>query len=255
MNASCKVVGGPFTRFDPGNPDRKSCLDLAIVSKELSKYVYKLTIDKHLAFTPGRPISKKKIIYSDHRSSILEFRNIPLKIKANSVGVKFSMWNTNKVGGWDVFKAMTENNEKLENAAIENEDTTKAMKVIGDELTKVKFKAFGKVKVSNTAKANEELEKLQKKKCVAIMDNKSDLEDELEKIDIKMAENLLCEQRNFFEKEIKHLKDLKYRKGKSASIFSLKNKVVGAKKVEQEATVIKNPKDDKVETEPTENFR
>ena len=88
MNASCKVVGGPFTRFDPGNPDRKSCLDLAIVSKELSKYVYKLTIDKHLAFTPGRPISKKKIIYSDHRSSILEFRNIPLKIKANSVGVK-----------------------------------------------------------------------------------------------------------------------------------------------------------------------
>ena len=45
---------------------------------------------------------------------------------------------------------MTENNEKLENAAKENEDTTKAMKVIGDELTKVKFEAFGKVKVSST---------------------------------------------------------------------------------------------------------
>ena len=185
MNASCKVVGGPFTRFDLANPDRKACLDLAIVSTELSKYVYKLTIDKHLAVIPGRPIRKKKIIYSKHHSSILEFRNIPLKIKANSVGVKFSMWNTNKVGGWEVFKDMTENNEKLDNAAIENEDTTKAMKVIGDELTKVEFKAFGKVKVSNTAKANEELEKLQKKKCVAIMDNKSDLEDELEKLTLR----------------------------------------------------------------------
>ena len=65
---------------------------------------------------------------------------------------------------------MTENNDKLENAAIENEDTTKAMKVIGDELTKAKFKSFGKVKVSNTAKANEDLEKLQKKKCDVIIE-------------------------------------------------------------------------------------
>ena len=51
------------------------------------------------------------------------------------------------------------------------------------------------------------------------------------KVDIKMDENLLCDQRKNVEKEMKHLKDLKYRKGKSASIFSLKNKVVGAKKV------------------------
>ena len=49
VNASSKVEGGPFTRYDPAKPDdeeRKSCLELVIVSKNLSKYVEKLTIDK-----------------------------------------------------------------------------------------------------------------------------------------------------------------------------------------------------------------
>ena len=51
VNASSKVVGGPFTQFDPANSDRILCLDLVLISKELSKYVYRLTIDKHLSFT------------------------------------------------------------------------------------------------------------------------------------------------------------------------------------------------------------
>ena len=55
VNATNKVHGGPFTRFEPGNPNKKSCLDLVIISKELLKYLHKLTIDKNLTFTPGRP--------------------------------------------------------------------------------------------------------------------------------------------------------------------------------------------------------
>ena len=70
-----------------------------IISKELFRYVHKLFIDKHLAFTPGRPIRKDKIRYTDHRSLIIEFRNIPLKLDANLAGVKYPMWNTNKTGG------------------------------------------------------------------------------------------------------------------------------------------------------------
>ena len=70
VNATSKVVGGPFTRFDPANPDRKSCIDLVMISKELFKHVHKLFIDKNLTFTPGRPISRNKIRYTDHRSLI-----------------------------------------------------------------------------------------------------------------------------------------------------------------------------------------
>ena len=164
VNASSKVVGGPFTRFDPANPDKKSCLDLVLISKELSKYVYKLTIDKHLSFTPGRPVTKTKTIFSDHRSFILEFRYIPMRLQTNSASVKFNMWNTNKTGGWEVYKMLTENNEKLENAAVENDDPTEAMKVIDAELNKVKYKAFGKVKIRNQPKGNKELQNLQRKK-------------------------------------------------------------------------------------------
>ena len=49
VNATNKVVGGPFTRFDPSDPennDNKSALSLCIVSNELFTYVDCLTIDK-----------------------------------------------------------------------------------------------------------------------------------------------------------------------------------------------------------------
>ena len=39
VNASDKVKGGPFTRYDPGDPNNKSVLDLVIVSSELENYV------------------------------------------------------------------------------------------------------------------------------------------------------------------------------------------------------------------------
>ena len=80
FNATYKVVEGPFTRFDLANHDRKSCIDLVIISKGLLKYLVKLTIDRKLAFTPGRPVKKDKVVYSDHRSLIVEFQKIPLKL-------------------------------------------------------------------------------------------------------------------------------------------------------------------------------
>ena len=42
MNNTDKAEGGPFTRFDPefpNDPSKKSCLDLAIVSRNLFPYV------------------------------------------------------------------------------------------------------------------------------------------------------------------------------------------------------------------------
>ena len=126
------------------------------------------------------------------------------------------------------------------------------MKVIDDELNKAKCKAFGKVKIRNKPKGNKELENLQKKKNNIVMQNASNAEEEIGKVDQKFTENLLIEQRNNFDKEIEALKDLKFKKGKSASIFALKNKVVGKKKIEQEATIIKNPVNKQEVTDPEE---
>jgi hypothetical protein len=71
-------------------------------------------------------------------------------------------------------------------------------------------------------------------------------------VDQKISEILLHEQRNNFEKESTALKDLKLKKGKSASIFDLKNKIVGKKKMEQEATVLKDPTNNQEVTDPEE---
>ena len=47
VNATDLVIGGPFTRYvpsDANNEERRSCLDLVIISKELSNYV-NFTVD------------------------------------------------------------------------------------------------------------------------------------------------------------------------------------------------------------------
>ena len=48
VNSMSKVIGGPFTRYDPSVPNRndmKSCLDLIIISKSLCKYLKNIEID------------------------------------------------------------------------------------------------------------------------------------------------------------------------------------------------------------------
>ena len=49
-------------------------------------------------------------------------------------------------------------------------------------------------------------------------------------------------QREQFEKELKTIKDVKARKGKSAAIFVTKERIVGPKSAAQEATVLTDPK-------------
>ena len=69
VNATDKVVGGPYTRCDPGDPfndEKKSVLDLCIVSKELFPFVEKMIIDSDRGMTPFRPLSAGRRIYTDH---------------------------------------------------------------------------------------------------------------------------------------------------------------------------------------------
>ena len=64
VNSTDKVVGGPFTRYspdDPHNDEKKSALDLIIVSKNLYKYIDKLEMDKERKWTPCYSVNKSSL--------------------------------------------------------------------------------------------------------------------------------------------------------------------------------------------------
>ena len=133
VNGSDKAHGGPYTRVDPGN-DKKTALDLCIVSKELYKYVDSLIIDKDRNFTPYRSVNKKSVKYTDHYSVLISFKDIPL---TNTVVSSKSIvrWNTNRDGGWNKFKEMTENNRVFNKVSIQLDgDADTMMKDINKEL-------------------------------------------------------------------------------------------------------------------------
>ena len=117
---------------------------------------------------------------------------------------------------------------------------------IDKELTKVKFRAFGKVTVRNDLKTNKELKTLQKEKFNLLKtQNTKERNDEINELEDKITKEVLSNQRMKLEKEIGILKDIKSKKGKSAVIFNLKDKIVGKKKAAQEATTMKDPKTNK----------
>ena len=78
LNATNKAKDGPFTRVDPGDVEKKSALDLCIISAELFPYVESLIIDKNKSFTPYRSMNKSVVKYSDHFSLLVVFKGLPL---------------------------------------------------------------------------------------------------------------------------------------------------------------------------------
>ena len=139
-----------------------------------------------------------------------------------------------------MYTQATQCNERFRAIAVaESEDTTAIMKSIHKELDSVKFKSFGKVKLGKSAKVSDEVKNLNKEKTSALkLDNK----DKLIEINEKLTEHFLKEQRENLETGIKSLKEVWKNKGKSASIFKLKESVVGPKKPQQEPTYVKDPK-------------
>ena len=230
-------------------------LELCIISKELVIHVDILTIDKDRLFTPFRPISKTKLVFTDHYSLKLVFKNIPMKPTKEVAGRKVIRWNTNKEGGWTAYTEMTTNNAKLEAiAGVTNVDADTMMKKIDNELNNVKFKVFGKAKEKNKVTVSKEIESLQKEKVelCRLNDSRRDdaFNDVLKEIDGKLATHLLQKQREAFEIELESIRNLKNTKGRSAAIFSLKAKIVGSKSSKQEATVLIDPKSKSEVTTP-----
>ena len=103
LNGSPKEVDGPFTREDPSDPknnQKKSVLDLIIISKGLYKYVESLTIDKYRKFTPCHSINKSRTVYPDHYALLLKMKNIPKQKEKPKKAPKKIIWNTNVPDGW-----------------------------------------------------------------------------------------------------------------------------------------------------------
>ena len=65
--------------------------------------------------------------------------------------------------------------------------------------------------------------------------------EKIAEVEAKISDHLLKNQRSEYEKKLENLKTLQNTKGRSAAIFNLKAKVIGEKKVQQEATSIEDP--------------
>ena len=122
VNSSPKAKGGPFTRYDPSDAkseDKKSLLDLVIISKGLERYLEEMVIDKDLLWTPFSCNASAKTKYSDHYSILTVFKNIPIKEEKIKNGARETFWNTNKKGGWEKYFKYTDRNDILD--SIEEE--------------------------------------------------------------------------------------------------------------------------------------
>lgn len=167
INAPEKTIGGPFTRYDPADPEnelKRSVLDLVITSVELADFVERLEIDKDKVFTPFRPAGKN-LLHTDHFSVLLELKDLPLKTEKTVAVKKFLRWNTNKPQGWKTYEEITGKSEKLLEIA---EDTTAnaddLMKKLDKELKSIKYQAFGKVNIKKGGTKYDVVDNLQNQK-------------------------------------------------------------------------------------------
>ena len=240
VNNSEKCTGGPFTRVDPADLSRLSCLDLVIISIDLAAFIDTLRIDKERVITPHRSIGKKKnLIYTDHFSMVFILKNLPMVKKKIQHEEKITVWNTNKSGGWDMNKELTEENKDLDKLADEDiSNPTSFNTKLERIMNKLKFRSFGKVTFSNRCKFDKPLEKLYHEKRIFTSEKN---EEKIREIEANISELLVIKQRQEYEKKLLDLKTLRESKGRSAANFKLKEKILGEKKEKQEAVAIEDP--------------
>ena len=211
------------------------------MSSDLVEYVESFEIDNKRRITAFQQKKGKTLSYPDHYSLSLTFKGIPLKRNKISFGKKFTAWNTNRVNGWATYKELTTNNVKLDRIASEcSNDPDIIMNSIVAELNRIKYIAFGKVKVRKKIdnKLDELDELIAKKAKLYVEDSKSKMSD----LEEKISKELQKKQKQNIENEISNLKSIRESKGKSASVFRLKEKIVGKKKASDGPSVVLDPK-------------
>ena len=240
VNSTDKTINGPYTRYDPSDPsnlEKKSILDLCILSKELFRYVHSLIIDDKLERTPFHVVSGGKRVHSDHYSLLLSLEGVPTVIDKKVGRQKQTRWNTNKTGGWDAYKSLTTENKVLEEVASSDSlDANSLSNKVNKELVSIKFKAFGKVKVGCSAPPDNDLEKL--------------AGEEIDGCDNSLNSAILRQQRVQFEAKLSKLRNVKSTKGRTAAVFDLKNDIIGRKGSASEASVITDNVTGKITADP-----
>ena len=144
------VHGGPFTRKDPAT-GIESCLDLFVVSRELRPFVKTLEIDSDQKMAVGRATrhgSSYQLVNSDHYTCILTLTDLP-RVREKKIQ-KEVIWNLAKEGGWSLYKKLTEEFSETIKEIFNNKDINIEMKMKKFETLheKIKFKAFGKVRIT-----------------------------------------------------------------------------------------------------------
>jgi hypothetical protein len=95
------------------------------------------------------------------------------------------------------------------------------------------------VSFSNKSKLDKPLEELYKER--EAISNSDQTDEKMVNVENRIANLLLHKQRIEYEKKLENLKLLKNSKGKSAAVYGLKAKILGDKKVRQEAIAIEDP--------------
>ena len=116
------------------------------------------------------------------------------------------------------------------------------MKKLDKELDKIKFRSFGKVKIGKSMKISKEIKTLSMAKAQFIKEGN---EANLVGVDDKLTEQFIKEQREEMERGFQSIISTAKTKGRSASVFKLKEIIVGSKKQKQEPSSVKDPKSNK----------
>ena len=219
LNGLALAEGGPWTREDPGDGGL-SCLDLAIVSRNMLPYVKKMQVDSEKKFTPVRVTTSRRRMTlrpTDHFSLLLELW-LPRKERSHK---RPTVWNKNKPGGWEAYKAMTEAVQSKMEKVIEDEEIPieEVMKRLDKMQEKIKHATLGKTKVKS-------------KKNTAKHPEKETVSEE------EHAKMLMRKASDKIEKAIQSVSSMK--QGNCAKLFKMRDLVDGPKKAGQEAQAVED---------------
>ena len=230
VNNSDVARGGPFTRIDPADENRKSCLDLVIASHNLMPFIQEMVVDKERTFTPMRVIATRKglqVRYTDHLSIEVYICDLPSSKQKVETKTK---WNLMKPGGWNKYvEATNDIAAKIVEIVDEESDIEKAMKKIEKLQDKAKFVAFGKTKITHRKTENKH----------ALKNN-----------DTINAQELIARQSEQIEKEILEIKQSE--RGRTSKVFKMKAKISGSKNTPQDANSVKDPESGELLVAPEE---
>ena len=182
-----------------------------VVSKELRPLVKTLQIDSDPRMAVGRATKRGStyhFVKSDHYTCILTMTDLPrVREKNREQQIK---WNLEKEGGWRRYEKLAEEFSEILEEMLNDKDTDIDIKIKKFETIhdKIRFKAFGKVRIS------------EKKHTKENTDNENTAE-------TNRTEEIYKER----EREITEIKKMKM--SKVGNILKIRKKILGGNKKEK----------------------